>query len=142
MISYVDKIVQMRRNLVMIKGEFPHELQKPFKGMETNGNPWNLSRIDRASWADGLEHPDVRARSPTPRCCTGSAAPRATTTAPRRSRARPRELLKQAGVDFAILGEEETCTGDPARRAGNEYLFPMLAERTSRRSTATRSRAA
>ena len=79
----------------------------------SNGNPWNLSRIDRANWAEGLEHPGYWPRSPTPRCCTGSAARRATTTAPRRSRARPRELMKQAGVDFAILGEEETCTGDP-----------------------------
>ena len=57
MISYVDKIVDMRRNLVIIKGEFPAELQKPFQGMEVNGNPWNLARIDRANWADGLGIP-------------------------------------------------------------------------------------
>jgi heterodisulfide reductase subunit C len=55
LISYVDKIVDMRRNLVMIQNEFPHELQKPFQGMEVNGNPWNLSRMDRAAWSDGLE---------------------------------------------------------------------------------------
>src|SRR5690606_36431868 len=57
MITYVDKIVQMRRNLVTIQGEFPAELQGPFDGMETNGNPWNLSRMDRANWAEGLEIP-------------------------------------------------------------------------------------
>ncbi|RYG86706.1 (Fe-S)-binding protein, partial [bacterium] len=57
LISYVDKIVDMRRNLVMVRGEFPHELQKPFQGMEVNGNPWNLSRMDRAAWSDGLDIP-------------------------------------------------------------------------------------
>ena len=54
-ISYVDKIVQMRRNLVTIRGEFPAELGKPFEGMETNGNPWNLARVDRAAWTAGLD---------------------------------------------------------------------------------------
>jgi len=57
LISYVDKIIDMRRNLVMIKGEFPHELAKPFAGMEGNGNPWNLSRMDRSAWSDGLGVP-------------------------------------------------------------------------------------
>src|SRR5690606_11091679 len=56
-ITYVDKIVQMRRNLVTIRGEFPAELNKPFEGMETNGNPWNLSRLDRAKWTEGLSIP-------------------------------------------------------------------------------------
>src|SRR6202012_3698206 len=55
MISYVDKIVDMRRNLVLVKGEFPAELNNPFGAMEVNGNPWNLARSDRAGWADGLE---------------------------------------------------------------------------------------
>ena len=127
LISYVDKIVDMRRNLVMVKGEFPHELQKPFQGMEVNGNPWNLSRMDRAAWSDGLDIPTF-AEKPDARSSTGSAARRATTTAPRRSRAPRRSSCKAAGVDFAILGQEETCTGDPARRAGNELLFAMLAE--------------
>jgi heterodisulfide reductase subunit C len=66
MISYVDKIVQMRRDQVMIKNEFPAELMKPFNGIETNGNPWNLAASDRASWADGMgiplmsEKPDAK----------------------------------------------------------------------------------
>src|SRR5262249_34305246 len=64
LISYVDKITDMRRNLVMIKGEFPHELQKPFQGMEVNGNPWNLARMDRAGWSDGLGVPTM-AEKPT-----------------------------------------------------------------------------
>ena len=127
MISYVDKIVQMRRNLVIIKGEFPGELAKPFEGMEVNGNPWNLSRMDRASWTEGLEIKTL-AEKPDAEVlywvgCAASYDDRAKKVA--RATAR---LLQQADVDFAILGEEETCTGDSARRAGNEYLFTMLAE--------------
>ena len=127
LISYVDKIIDMRRNLVMVKGEFPHELNKPFQGMETNGNPWNLSRMDRAGWSDGLGIP-MMSEKPTAQVlywvgCAASYDDRAKKIA--RATAR---LLKQAGVDFAILGQEESCTGDPARRAGNEFLFAMLAE--------------
>jgi Fe-S oxidoreductase len=126
-ISYVDKIVQMRRHLVVIQGTFPPELAKPFEGMEVNGNPWNLARQDRTTWADGL---DVPLASQHPKAevlywvgCAASYDDRAKKVA--RATA---SLLKRAGVDFAILGDEETCTGDPARRAGNEYLFTMLAE--------------
>jgi len=126
-ITYVDKIVQMRRNLVVIKGEFPSQLGKPFEGMESNGNPWNLARVDRASWTEGL---DIKTCAEKPDAevlywvgCAVSYDDRAKKIA--RSTA---QLLILAGVDFAILAEEETCTGDPARRAGNEYLFSMLAE--------------
>jgi Fe-S oxidoreductase len=127
MISYVDKITDMRRNLVLIKGEFPAELQKPFQGMEVNGNPWNLARVDRGGWADGLGIPLMSEHPKAPVLfwvgCAASYDDRAKRIA--RSTAK---LMKAAGVEFAILGQEETCTGDPARRAGNEYLFMMLAE--------------
>jgi Fe-S oxidoreductase len=127
LISYVDKIVDMRRNLVMIRNEFPHELQKPFQAMEVNGNPWNLSRMDRAAWSDGLELKTF-AEKPDAQVlywvgCAASYDDRAKKIA--RATAR---LLKLAGVDFAILGQEESCTGDPARRAGAEHIFAMLAE--------------
>jgi len=127
MITYVDKIVQMRRNLVTIQGEFPAELQGPFDGMETNGNPWNLSRMDRANWAEGLEIP-LAADKPDADVlywvgCAASYDDRA-----KRISRSTALLLQQAGIDFAVLGQEETCTGDPARRAGNEYLFMTLAE--------------
>ncbi|HSC89268.1 MAG TPA: (Fe-S)-binding protein, partial [Polyangiaceae bacterium] len=126
-ITYVDKIVQMRRNLVTIRGDFPSELSKPFEGMETNGNPWNLSRLDRAKWTEGLEIPRA-ADHPSAEVlfwvgCAASYDDRAKKIA--RATAR---LLQEAGVDFAILAEEESCTGDPARRAGNEFLFATLAE--------------
>lgn len=126
-ITYVDKIVQMRRNLVTIVGEFPTELAKPFEGMETNGNPWNLSRLDRANWAEGLDIPRAADHPSAPVLywvgCAASYDDRAKKIARATS-----QLLFAAGVDFAILGEEESCTGDPARRAGNEYLYSMLAE--------------
>jgi Fe-S oxidoreductase len=127
MISYVDKIVDIRRNLVLVKGEFPAQLAKPFQGMEVNGNPWSLSRMDRAAWSDGLgvtmmaDKPDAQVLFWVG--CAASYDDRAKKIA--RATAK---LLKQANVDFAILGQEENCTGDPARRAGNEFLFAMLAE--------------
>jgi Fe-S oxidoreductase len=95
--------------------------------METNGNPWNLARMDRKSWADGLGVPSM-AEKPDAEVlfwvgCAASYDDRA-----KRIARNTAELLRMAGVDFAILAEEESCTGDPARRAGNEYLFSMLAE--------------
>lgn len=130
LISYVDKIVDMRRNLVLLKGEFPAELSNPFSAMEINGNPWNIARVDRGNWSDGLSIP-MMADKPDAEVlywvgCAGSYDDRAKKVA--RATA---SLMKEAGVDFAILGQEETCTGDPARRAGNEYLFMMLAEQNA-----------
>jgi Fe-S oxidoreductase len=127
MISYVDKIVQMRRDQVMMKNEFPAELMKPFNGIETNGNPWNLAASDRAGWADGMGIP-LMSEKPDAKVlywvgCAASYDDRAKKIA--RATAK---LMQQAGVEFAILGTEETCTGDPARRAGNEYLFQMMAQ--------------
>jgi Fe-S oxidoreductase len=126
MISYVDKIVQLRRDQVMMKNAFPKELQNPFNGLETNGNPWNLSQMDRGNWADGLGVPLLADKKDAKVLywvgCAASYDDRAKKVA--RSTA---QLLQTAGVDFAILGSEETCTGDPARRAGNEYLFQMMA---------------
>jgi Fe-S oxidoreductase len=130
MISYVDKIVGMRREELMMKNEFPHELQGAFQGMETNGNPWNQSAMDRADWADGLDVPTLSDRPEAEVLYWVGCAASFDDRAKRVARAVAR-LLKKAGVDFAILGTEETCTGDPARRAGNEYLFQMLAEQNA-----------
>jgi len=125
-ISYVDKIVDMRRYLVQEKGEFATELQGAFRGLETNSNPWNFPSSDRAAWAEGLEiktlaeHPEAAVLFWVG--CMPSFDERAKKVAQATAK-----LMQQAGVDFAILGLEETCTGDPARRAGNEYLFQMMA---------------
>jgi Fe-S oxidoreductase len=127
LISYVDKIVDMRRNLVMIRGEFPKELAKPFQGMEVNGNPWNLSRLDRANWAEGLAVPTMAEFPKAPVLFWVGCAASYDDRAKRIARATAK-LMKAAGVEFAILAQEENCTGDPARRAGNEFLFATLAE--------------
>jgi Fe-S oxidoreductase len=127
MISYVDKIIDMRRNLVLIKNEFPAQLQKPFQAMEVNGNPWNLSRLDRAAWSDGLNVPMLADKPTAPVLFWVGCAASYDDRAKKIARATAK-LLQMAGVDFAILGQEESCTGDPARRAGNEALFAGLAD--------------
>jgi Fe-S oxidoreductase len=130
-ISYVDKIVGMRRAEMMIKNEFPKDLVKAFKGMETNGNPWNLPAMDRGNWATGLDKEGVDVRFLADHLeaevvywvgCAAEYDDKAKKVA--RAVAK---LLDHAGVDFAVMGSDATCTGDPARRAGNEYLFQTLA---------------
>jgi Fe-S oxidoreductase/nitrate reductase gamma subunit len=128
-IPAVDKIAEMRRYLVLDKAEFPKEVQNAFRGMETNGNPWNISASTRGDWADGLpvmtmaemEEKDIEVLFWVG--CAGSYEDRAK----RVSKALV-EILNEAGISFAILGGEETCTGDSARRLGNEYLFQTLAQ--------------
>jgi Fe-S oxidoreductase len=126
-ITYVDKIVDMRRHLVMEKSEFPAEWQNAFRGLESNANPWNFPAADRAGWTAGLDVPTIDL-NPNPDVlywvgCSASFDDRA-----RRIARATAQLLKAAGVNFAILGTAEQCTGDPARRAGYEYLFEMLAK--------------
>jgi len=128
-IPTVDKIVEMRRYLVLDKADFPKEMQTAFRGMETNGNPWGMAAAARADWAKDL--PVVTMAEAEGKNvevlfwvgCAGSYEDRAKKV----SRALV-ELLGAAGVSFAILGTEETCNGDSARRMGNEYLFQVLAQ--------------
>ncbi|MFI5182633.1 MAG: (Fe-S)-binding protein [Thermoanaerobaculia bacterium] len=130
-ITYVDKITDLRRHLVLERSEFPKEAQTAFNGMERQGNPWNLAAADRGAWAKELPFPvltmaeaggsDVEVLFWVG--CAGSYEDRGK----RVSRALA-TLLHEAGVTFAILGSEETCTGDAARRLGNEYLFQTLAQ--------------
>ena len=128
-IPAVDKIAEMRRYLVLDKAEFPKEVQNAFRGMETNGNPWNISSATRADWAKDLPVATIGEAGEKEIevlfwvGCAGSYEDRAK----RVSKALV-EILDEAGVSFAILGNEETCTGDSARRMGNEYLFQMLAQ--------------
>ena len=126
-ISYVDKIVKLRREKVMIEAEFPSELQKPFTGIETNGNPWNLSAMDRPAWIEGLDVPLIKDNPEAEVLYWVGCAASYDDRAKKIARATAR-LLSHAGVDFAVLGTEEKCTGDPARRGGNEYLFQIMAE--------------
>jgi Fe-S oxidoreductase len=119
-------ILDVRRAKVLMEGEFPQELNNAFRGMERAGNPWGIGQAKRLDWAEGLSVPRV-AEKPHPEVlywvgCAASYDPRAQKIA--RSMA---QILNAAGVDWAVLGTEEKCTGDAARRAGNEYLFFQLA---------------
>ena len=119
-------IVDIRRDQVLMQGEFPSELQTAFRGMERTGNPWGLGQDKRMDWAEGLEVPTVEQKPDFEVLfwvgCAGSYDPAAQKT----TRAMVR-ILEQAGVNYAVLGKGEKCTGDPARRAGNEYLYYQLA---------------
>ncbi|HEY0636393.1 MAG TPA: (Fe-S)-binding protein [Pseudonocardiaceae bacterium] len=130
-IEHVDHIVDMRRYQVLIESEFPTELGALFKNLENKGNPWGQNARDRLAWTDGLpfEVPvfDGELSDDTEYLfwvgCAG-----AFDDGPRRTTRAVAELLHIAGVKFVVLGSEETCTGDPARRSGNEFLFQMLAQ--------------
>ena len=120
-------IIDIRRQQVMIEGEFPTQLQSAFRGMERSSNPWGLNQEKRMDWAEGL-HVQTTDVNPNPDVlfwvgCAASYDPQAQKTA----RALV-QLLDHAGVDFAVLGKKECCTGDSARRAGNEYLYRQLAD--------------
>src|SRR6266581_122942 len=126
-IEHVPKIVDMRRHLVMEESDFPTETIPVLNNIERNGNPWEISNDKRAEWAAGLGVP-LMAENPDADVlywvgCMGSFDQRnqkvATAVA---------KVLLAAGINFAILGPEESCTGDPARRIGNEYLWQVQAE--------------
>jgi len=127
LIEYVDKIVDMRRHLVQEESRFPAELGKTMKAMETQGNPWSIGQATRDAWAEGLEIPRL-AEHPDAEYvyyvgCAGSFDERS-----KKTTAALAKILKRAGVDFAILGKEELCNGETARRIGNEYLFQTMAQ--------------
>jgi Fe-S oxidoreductase len=119
-------IIDIRRDLVLTQGDFPNELQGAFKGMENAGNPWQVGE-SRMKWAEGLDVPTVEETDDFEVLywvgCAGSFEPRAQKVA----RALV-QVLHAAGVKFAVLGDAERCTGDTARRAGNEYLFAEMAK--------------
>ncbi len=119
-------IVDIRRDQVLMQGVFPSELQTAFRGMERAGNPWGIGQDKRMDWAEGLEVPTVEEKPDFEVLfwvgCAGAYDPAAQKT----TRAMVR-ILEQAGVSYAVLGKGESCTGDPARRAGNEYLYYQLA---------------
>jgi Fe-S oxidoreductase len=121
-------IIDIRRNQVMIEGEFPSQLQSAFRGMERAQNPWGINHEQRLAWAEGL-NVKTTDENPTPDVlywvgCAASYDPQVQKTA----RAFV-ELLNHAEVNFAVLGKKECCTGDSARRAGNEYLYRQLADK-------------
>lgn len=130
-IEHVDHIVDMRRYQVLIESNFPTELGGMFKNLENKGNPWGQNAKDRLAWTEDLDFEvpvfdgelddDVEYLFWVG--CAGAFEDRAKKTTQAVA-----ELLHMAGVKYVVLGPEETCTGDPARRAGNEFLFQMLAQ--------------
>ena len=132
-IEHVDHIMDMRRYQVLVESNFPAELNQLFKGLENKGNPWNMSATARMDWAKGLDFDvpvvgeDLESLESVDWLfwvgCAGAYEDRAKKT----TRA-VAELLDMAGISFGVLGNGETCTGDPARRAGNEFVFQGLAQ--------------
>jgi len=126
--SVPGTLVGLRQSLVMMDGHFPQEATNAFKGLESKGNPWGLGPDRRMEWAEGLDVPlmsELGGREVEYLLwvgCAGATDPRA-----RKTNQALVRILKAAGVDFATLGSEERCTGDPARRLGNEYVFAQLA---------------
>jgi len=127
-ISYVDKLVEMRQNLVLERAEFPDEAQPAFRGYEVNGNPWQLPGEERAKWADGLDVPLAASSGGAFEYLFFVGSPGSYDDAGTKVSKALVKILKAGGVSFAILGPEEVSTGDAARRLGNEYLFQTLAQ--------------
>jgi len=132
-IDQLDVINEMRRFLVLSESRFPPEVQPAFESLERNGSPWAFAQSDRAKWAEGMNVPtmaQLHERGERPDVlfwvgCMGSYDDRA-----KRITVAFARILQSCGIRFAILGQEEHCHGDPARRMGNEYLYQMLAKDT------------
>ncbi len=127
-IEHVDHIVDMRRNLVMGESRFPQEAGLLLRNLESSSNPWGQPQSDRAAWAKDLGVRILEDGGQAPEYlywvgCAGSFDDRAKKITQAVAR-----VLQKAAVPFAILGPQELCNGDPARRIGNEYLFQTLAE--------------
>jgi Fe-S oxidoreductase len=130
-IEHIDHVVNMRRFQVLVESEFPSELGGTFRNLENSGNPWGANRTDRDGWIAECDFPIRIVEGELPEDvdylfwvgCAGAFEDRAKKTTKAVA-----ELLYMAGVKFAVLGKRETCTGDPARRAGNEFLYQILAK--------------
>ncbi|MCF7824808.1 MAG: (Fe-S)-binding protein [Candidatus Marinimicrobia bacterium] len=120
-------ILRIRQDLVMMESRFPKEAVTTFKNLEVNGNPWGQSGLDREKWIGDLDVPLMREKGEAEYLywvgCAGAYDARGQEVSQAMIK-----LLNKADVDYAVLGTEETCTGDSARRMGNEYLFQMLAQ--------------
>lgn len=126
MIEVPSKIVKMRTYQVSMESAFPSEAQQSFRALENNGNPWGLGWQTRANWAEGLDVPTL-AENPDAEYVFWPGCSGAFDARNRKVSIALVKLLKAARVDFAIIGNEEKCCGDAARRMGNEYVYYMLA---------------
>ncbi len=126
-IDQPEKILQMRQNLVLLQEKVPPDLARTFKNLEQNGNPWGLGADKRMDWAQGQDVPTLDDKPDAEYLlwvgCAGAYDDRI-----KKQTLALVDILKEGGVDFAVLGLEEGCTGDPARRSGNEMLYQMQAQ--------------
>jgi Fe-S oxidoreductase len=127
-VEHVTKIVDMRRYLVLMESNFPAVVQTAFRGMERNSNPWNLGRGLRGDWVKNLDVPILSEGAGEVDIlyyvgCSGSYDDRNQKVAKSMVK-----ILKAAGIHFGVLGKEEGCCGDSARRIGNEYLYQMMVQ--------------
>jgi len=127
-VEHVEKIIDMRRSLVMEQASIPETAEGALRSIEDRGHPWRGTTLSRTDWAEGLEIKTLAEDSDIDILfwvgCTGALEERSTKISQATAK-----LLKSAGVNFGILGAEESCCGEPARRLGNEYLFQMQAEK-------------
>lgn len=119
-------ILDIRRNLSMMESAFPKQLETAFKGMERNQNPWNVSQADRMKWAEGMSVPTIEQNAEPEILWWVGCAPATDARAQKTAQAFAK-ILNTAGVNYAVLGRNESCTGDSARRAGREDIFFGLA---------------
>jgi Fe-S oxidoreductase len=126
-IEHVDHIVDLRRNLVMVESRIPAETETMLRDVERGSNPWGKPQAERASWAEGLGVRVLEPGDPPPEVLYWVGCAAAYDERARTSAISTAKLLLAAGLDVAILGPRESCTGDPARRAGNEYVFQSFA---------------
>ena len=127
MVEHVDTIVNMRRNLVMEQSRMPETAQNVLVNLEQRGHPWRGTQATRTDWMEGTEVTTL-ADDPDVEVLLWVGCTPALNEANQRVPRAMASILKVAGVKFGVLGMEETCTGDPARRMGNEYLYQMLAQ--------------
>jgi Fe-S oxidoreductase len=127
-VDHIDKIVDLRRNLVMEQASMPETAEGALRSIEDRGHPWRGTTLSRTDWADGLDIKILADDSDVDILfwvgCTGALEERSTKISQSVAK-----ILKAAGINFGILGTEESCCGEPARRLGNEYLFQMQAEK-------------
>ncbi len=119
-------ILDIRRNLSMMESQFPKQLENAFKGMERNANPWNVSQTERMKWAEGVNVPTIE-QNPEPEILWWVGCAPATDARAQKTAQAFAKILNAAGVNYAVLGRNESCTGDSARRAGREDIFFGLA---------------
>jgi Fe-S oxidoreductase len=126
-IEHIDHVIDLRRNLVMVESRFPDEAGTMLRDVDRSSNPWGKPQADRLQWAEGLGVRVLQPGEPAPDVLFWVGCAPAFDERARKSAVSTAKLMQQAGVDFAILGPRESCTGDPARRMGDEYTYQRLA---------------